>query len=49
MSRVFANGPGDRGSISGRVISKAQKVVPDAVLFNTEHYKVRVKRSNPGI
>ena len=27
MSRVFANDPGDRGSIPGRVISKTQKVV----------------------
>ena len=25
MSRVFANGPGDLGSIPGRVISKTQK------------------------
>ena len=25
MSRVFANGPGDRGSILGRVIPKARK------------------------
>ena len=25
MSRVLANGPGDRGSISGQVIPKTQK------------------------
>ena len=25
MNRVFANGPGDRGSIPGRVIPKTQK------------------------
>ena len=25
MSRVFANGPGDRGSITGQVIPKTQK------------------------
>ena len=25
MSRAFANGPGDRGSIPGRVIPKTQK------------------------
>ena len=25
MSRVFANAPGDRGSIPGRVIPKTQK------------------------
>ena len=36
MSRVFANDPGDRGSISGRMVL-------DAVLFNTQHYKVRIK------
>ena len=35
MSRVFANGPGDRGSILGRVIPKTQKMVPDASLPNT--------------
>ena len=43
MSRVFANGPGDRGSIPGRVIPKTQKMVLDAALFNTQHYKVRIK------
>ena len=43
MSRVFANGPGDRGSIPGRVIPKAQKMVLDAALLNTQHYKVRIK------
>ena len=41
--RVFANGPGDLGSISGRVIPKTQKMVLDASLFNTQHYKVRIK------
>ncbi len=30
MSRVFANGPGDWGSIPGRVIPKPEKMVPDA-------------------
>ena len=48
MSRVFANGPGDWGSIPGRIIPKAQKIVLDTVLFNTQHYKVRIKWSNPG-
>ena len=43
MSRVFANGPGDRGSIPGRVIQKTQKMVLDAALLNTQHYKVRIK------
>ena len=31
---VFANDPGDLGSISGRVIPKTQKVVLDADLLN---------------
>ena len=43
MSRVFTNGPGDRGSIPGRIIPKTQKMVLDAYLLNTHHYKVRVK------
>ena len=43
MSRVFSNGPGDRGSIPGRVIPKTQKMVLDAVLLNTQYYKVRIK------
>ena len=43
MVRVFANGPGDLGSISGRVILKTQKIVPDASLLNTQHYQVRMK------
>ena len=41
MSRVFTNGPGNRGSIPGRVIPKTQKMVLDAALLNTQHYKVR--------
>ena len=43
MVRVFANGPGDLGSIPGRVISKTKKMVLDASLLNTQHYKVRIK------
>ena len=39
MNRVFANGPGDRVSISGRVVPKTQ----NASLLNTQHYKVRIK------
>ena len=42
MSRVFANSPGDQGSIPGRVILKSQKMVLDAALLNTQHYKVRI-------
>ena len=41
--RVFANGPGDLGSIPGRVLPKTQKMVLDASLLNTQHYKVRIK------
>ena len=39
MVRVLANGPGDLGSILGRVIPKTLKMVLDASLFNTQHYK----------
>ena len=48
--RVFANVPGDLGSIPGRVIPKTQKMVLDASLLNTQHYKIRIKGkwSNPG-
>ena len=37
MSRVSANGTGDRGSIPGRVTPKTQKMVLD------QHYRVRIK------
>ena len=43
MRRVFANGPGDRGSIPGRFIPKTPKMVLDAALLNTQYYKVRIK------
>ena len=43
MARVFANGAGDLGSIPGRLIPKTQKMVIDATLLNTQHYKVRIK------
>ena len=43
MVRVFANGPGDLGSIPGRVILKTQKMILDTALLNTQHYKVRIK------
>ena len=43
MSRVFANGPEDRGSIPDQVIPKTQKMVLDVALLNTQHYKVRIK------
>ena len=40
---MFTNGLGDWGSIPGRVIPKTQKMVLDAALLNTQHYKVRIK------
>ena len=43
MSRVFANGPGNQGSIPGRIIPKTQKIILDASLPSTQHYKVRIK------
>ena len=43
MSWVFANGPGDRGSLPGQVIPKPQKMVLGAALLNAQHYKVRIK------
>ena len=43
VGRVFANGPGDRGSIPGRVIPKTQKMVLDTSLLNTQHYQVHIK------
>ena len=33
MSRMFANGPEDRGLIPGRVIPKTKKIVLDAALL----------------
>ena len=38
MSRVFA-----KGSIPGQVIPKTQKMVLDATLLNTQHFKVSIK------
>ena len=43
MVRVFTNGPGDLGSIPGRAIPKTRKIVLDAALLNTHHYKVWIK------
>ena len=43
MSRVFANGLGNQGSLQGRVIPKIQKMVLDATLLNVQHYKVKIK------
>ena len=43
MGRVFANGPGDLGSIPGRVIPKILKMVLDISLLNTQQYKIGIK------
>ena len=43
MSRVFANSRTDWGSIPGWVIPNNQKMVLDAPLLNTQHYKVSIK------
>ena len=40
---VFANGPGDPGSIPGRVIPKTQKMLHDAAFLNTQYYKIWIK------
>ena len=45
---MFANVLRDQDSQPGWVIPKTQKMVQDAALLNTLHYKVRVKWSNPG-
>ena len=42
MCRVFANGPGDRGSIQLESY-QTQKLVLDAALFSIQHYKVKNK------
>ena len=36
VGRVFANGPGDQGSIPGRIIPKTLKMVLSTSLFNTQ-------------
>ena len=50
MVRVFTNGPRPWCSILDQIISKTQKMVLDASLLNTKHYKVWIKSkwSNPG-
>ena len=50
MSRVFTNGPGDRGLIPGRVIPKTLKLylMPPCLALSIIRYVSRVKWSNPG-
>ena len=45
---VFANGPGDRGSIPGCVIPKILKMVLDTSLLNTQQYKAGVGATEKG-
>ena len=43
VGRVFANGPGDLGSIPDCVLPKTLKMVLDTSLLNTQQYKVHIK------
>ena len=43
VRRVFANGPGDLGSILGHIIPNTLKMVLDTSLLNTQQYKVCIK------
>ena len=43
VDTVFANGPGDLGSIPGRVIPKILKADLDTSLLDTQQYKVHIK------
>ena len=43
MGTVFANDPGNLGSIPGCVIPKTLKMVLDTSLLNTQKYKVRIE------
>ena len=40
---MFANGPGDLGSILCRIIPKTLKMVLDTSLLNTQQYQLRIK------
>ena len=40
---MFANGPGDLGSVPSHVIRKTLKMVLDTSLLTTRQYKVRIK------
>ena len=41
--RVFANGPGDQGSIPGHVIPNTLKMLLDTSLLNIQQYKVLIE------
>ena len=42
VGRVFANGLGDLGSKTGRIIPKTLKMLLDSPLLNTQQYKVLI-------
>ena len=42
VGRMF-NGPGDRGSIPGHVMTKTFKMILDTSLLNTQQYNVLIK------
>ena len=42
MVRLLANGPGDLGSIPGRVIPKNLKMVLDSSLLNTQQNEILI-------
>ena len=48
--KVFANGPGDGGSFSGRVIPKTQKwySMPPCLTLSIIRHGSKVKWNNPG-
>ena len=50
VGRAFANGPGDRGSIPGRVIPKTYKwyLIPPCFILSNIRYVSRVKGSDQG-
>ena len=43
LYNIKSSGPGDCGSIPGRVILKAQKMVLDSSLLTTQQYKAGIK------
>ena len=43
VGRALANGPGNLGSIPGRIIPNSLKMILDTSLLNTQQYKVRIK------
>ena len=49
MVTEFVNAPEVRGSILCLVIPKIQKMILDASLLNTQHYKLRVKGNNSNL